>query len=134
MTYLSKLYLPVTGTECLKELHDTGARNEMGVDLGRPADGICDWVYDKSDSRELRIWRDWRDSSDSGILLLTGDIGTGKSTLAFQLVDALRNDPALQSRLVIACFCKFQGGDTSKSIFVAYCTALPRRTQLREMF
>lgn len=89
-------------------MHDTGTPNEESVDLRYPAKKTCDWVYDCPESDELQPWRDWRDSKDSGIMLLTGGIGTGKSTLALNAIDALRNYPSSQCRLVSASFCKDQ--------------------------
>lgn len=41
-------------------------------------------------------------------MLLTGGIGTGKSTLTLNTIDALRNYPSSQCRLVSASFCKDQ--------------------------
>ena len=96
------------GDECLREIHDIGTLNEESVDIRKPAERTCVWVYDRSNSNGLQSWRDWRDSKDSGIMLLTGGIGTGKSTLALSAIDALRNCPSLQCRLVSASFCKDQ--------------------------
>ncbi|KAF2102819.1 hypothetical protein NA57DRAFT_71804 [Rhizodiscina lignyota] len=94
--------------ECLKEIYDNGTPNEEKVDIPKPAEDTCKWVYDSSDSRELQPWRDWRDSKESGIMLIVGGIGTGKSTLAFNAINALRNFPSSQSRLVSASFCRAQ--------------------------
>lgn len=114
-TLFSSAYF-VTAEECLKELYNTGAPDESGSGLELPANGTCEWIEDESDSPDLRSWRNWKASSRSEILLLTGDIGTGKSTLALRLVKTLRISPSSNSRSVVACFCKFQGEDTSKTI------------------
>ena len=94
--------------ECMKEIHDKGTLDEEIVELRNPAEKTCTWVYDHSDSCDVKLWCDWRDSKVSGIMLLTGGIGTGKSTLALNAIDALRNYPSPQCRLVSASFCKDQ--------------------------
>ena len=97
----------------MKEIHDTGTPNEESVDIRNPAERTCTWVFDRSESNYLRPWRDWRDSKDSGIMLLTGGIGTGKSTLALSAIDVLQNCPSPQCRLVSASFCKDQAAYNS---------------------
>lgn len=92
----------------MKEILDAGTQNEKSAHIDKPAERTCAWVYDCSDCSYLQPWRDWKDSKDSGIMLLTGGIGTGKSTLALNAIDALRNYPSSECRSVSASFCKYQ--------------------------
>jgi hypothetical protein len=85
--------------ECLAKFSSTGAPDEEHVD--KPAKNTCAWLFDLS----FQSWYEWRDSKDSGIMLLTGDIGTGKSTLARGAIDALRAHPPELGRSVSASFC-----------------------------
>ncbi|KAF2421805.1 hypothetical protein EJ08DRAFT_490822 [Tothia fuscella] len=97
----------------MREIHDAGTPNEENVGIGHPAADTCGWIYDRSNSNELQPWREWRDSEDSSIMLLTGDIGTGKSTLTLNVIDVLRNRPSLDCRLVSAAFCRDQAAYNS---------------------
>lgn len=93
----------------MKEIHDAGTPNEENADIRDPAKESCAWVYDRSN--EKSVWNDWRDANVSGIMLVTGGVGTGKSTLALKAIDALRICP--YPRCVSASFCKNQAAYNS---------------------
>ena len=75
-------------------------QNTLERNLKRREKDTCNWIF------ELEEYKTWRESSESGLLWITGVGGLGKSILMSSVIDRLQTDARKdRSSAVQFCFC-----------------------------
>lgn len=87
-------------------------------------EGTCSWIFDETKTPE---YKEWFDSSQSEMVLMTGGANMGKSVLVSTVIETLQQYTATQGNaLIIYFFCRRGENDAQQTdrIFQQVCTVV----------